>query len=67
MVLWFLPSFAITELGVRGSVAVILFQNVSTNISGALLAVVLLWIINVALPALVGCFYVYNLTGKKTN
>jgi hypothetical protein len=65
MVMWFLPSFALTELGVRGSVAVLLFQNVSQNISGALLAVVLLWIINVAFPALTGCFYVFNLTGKK--
>jgi hypothetical protein len=65
LVIWFLPSFALTELGVRGSVAVMLFQNVSENISGALLAVVLLWIINVALPALIGCVYVFNLTGKK--
>jgi len=65
MVMWFLPSFALTELGVRGSVAVFLFQNVSDNFSGALLAVVLLWMINVALPALLGCFYVFNLTGKK--
>ncbi|HRG59375.1 MAG TPA: lysylphosphatidylglycerol synthase domain-containing protein [Bacteroidia bacterium] len=67
LVMWFLPSFALTELGVRGSVAVFLFQNVSDNISGALLAVVLLWIINVAFPALIGCFYVFNLTGKKTH
>jgi hypothetical protein len=65
LVMWFLPSFALTELGVRGSVAVMLFQNVSDNISGALLAVVLLWIINVALPALIGCVYVFNLLGKK--
>jgi hypothetical protein len=65
LVMWFLPSFALTELGVRGSIAVMLFQNVSDNISGALLAVVLLWIINVALPALIGCVYVFNLTGKK--
>ena len=65
LVMWFLPSFALTELGVRGSVAVMLFQNVSDNISGALLAVVLLWMINVALPALIGCVYVFNLTGKK--
>jgi hypothetical protein len=65
MVMWFLPSFALTELGVRGSVAVMLFQNVSANISGALLAVVLLWIINVALPALIGCIYVFHLTDKK--
>jgi hypothetical protein len=66
MVMWFLPSFALTELGVRGSVAVFLFQNVSDNFSGALLAVVLLWIINVALPALLGCIYVFNLTSKKS-
>jgi hypothetical protein len=66
MVMWFLPSFALTELGIRGSVAVILFQNVSDNFSGALLAVVLLWIINVAFPALLGCLYVFNLTNKKT-
>jgi hypothetical protein len=65
LVMWFLPSFALIELGVRGSVAVMLFQNVSDNISGALLAVVLLWIINVALPALIGCVYVFNLLGKK--
>jgi hypothetical protein len=65
MVMWFLPSFALTELGVRGSVAVMLYQNVSTNISGALLAVVLLWMINVAFPALIGCIYVFHLTDKK--
>jgi hypothetical protein len=65
LVMWFMPSFALTELGIRGSVAVLLFQNVSESISAALLAVVLLWIINVAFPALLGCFYVFNLTGKK--
>lgn len=67
MVLWFMPSFALTELGVRGSVAVFLFQNVSDNITGALLAVVLLWIINVAFPALLGCLFVFNLTGRNSN
>ena len=61
LIMWFFPSFAITDLGIRGSIAVLLFQHLSNNISGELLAVVLLWIINVALPALIGCLYVFQL------
>jgi hypothetical protein len=66
LVIWFLPSFAIAELGVRGSVAIFLFEHVSTNVTGALLPAITLWIINVALPALAGCVYLFLFT-KRNN
>ncbi len=67
LLVWFLPSFALLELGIRGSVAYFVFQAVSADLEKALLSVVLLWIINVAFPALVGCYFVFVSTQKKKN
>jgi hypothetical protein len=73
-VIWFvmaaIPSFALAELGIRSSVAVAVFSVYATSgqpseTTAMTLAVVaassLLWIINIALPALVGTVFLHRL------
>jgi uncharacterized membrane protein YbhN (UPF0104 family) len=49
-----IPTILISEIGVRGSVALFVFGIVSDMDIQIILASVLLWLINVALPALIG-------------
>ncbi len=63
-----IPSFALTELGVRGSVAILLMNiYYSTQIyqEPSYIAIIsatsVLWLINLILPALIGSFFVFNL------
>jgi len=67
-----IPTVALSELGVRGSVAIFVFGIITTGtLAGAAMpgglslaivsATTLLWIINLALPALTGAFFVYKL------
>jgi len=56
-----IPTIAISEIGIRGSVAVYLFSLVSSNILGILSATFVLWVINLLLPALIGAFFVFTL------
>lgn len=61
LVISVIPTIAITEISVRGSVAVFLFGLVSFNTIGVLSAALALWIINLLLPALIGTFFVFSL------
>ena len=56
-----IPTIAISEISIRGSVAVYLFSLVSANILGILSATFVLWLINLLLPALIGAFFVFTL------
>ncbi len=49
-----IPTILISEIGVRGSVALFVFGVVSDLDIQIIMASVLLWLINVALPALLG-------------
>ena len=71
-----IPTIALTELGVRGSVSIFVFsyyfQSVGYTNPQMELAVVsassTLWLINVILPALVGTIFIFNLKFfRKTN
>ena len=72
-----IPTIALTELGIRGSVALYFFgiyfseqQLMSEAISfGVLAASILLWAINLGIPALVGSIFVFRLKffRKKVN
>ena len=70
-----IPTIAITELGIRGSVALYFFgvyfsgiHTIDETISiGILSASTLLWIINLAIPALVGSVLLFRLHFFKTN
>ena len=56
-----IPTIAITEIGVRGSVALFLFSLVSANIGGILSATFVMWVINLLLPALIGTVFIFTL------
>lgn len=69
LVMAVIPTIALTELGVRGSVSLyvlgIWFAQASPSSGGheaaVLAATTLLWMINLGLPALAGAFFVYRL------
>jgi hypothetical protein len=56
-----IPTIAITEIGVRGSVALALFGLVSANAVGVLSATFVLWIINLLIPSLIGVIFIFTL------
>jgi hypothetical protein len=64
-----IPTIALTELGVRGSVVIFLFElyfsksGLYTEAIGLAVftASSALWLINIILPALVGTIFVYRL------
>lgn len=51
-----IPSFALSEIGIRGSICIFFFSKFTSETSGVLLASTLLWLINIAAPAVVGAF-----------
>ncbi|MBU46387.1 MAG: hypothetical protein CMD28_03070 [Flavobacteriales bacterium] len=56
-----IPTIAITEIGIRGSVAFFLFGLVSANTIGILSATFVMWVINLLLPALIGTIFIFTL------
>lgn len=59
-----IPSNFFTEIGIRGSVAIIVFSVANQHII-ALLAM-MLWMLNVALPAIIGVFFINNISFVKS-
>lgn len=53
-----LPSFAITEIMMRGSVAAYFFQNISNDVLPIVASAFSIWILNVILPAIIGSYFV---------
>lgn len=51
-----IPTFILSEIAVRGSVALLVFSFLSDNDVAILTASILLWVFNVALPASIGIF-----------
>lgn len=61
LVISIIPTIAITEIGIRGSVALFLFGLVSVNAIGILSATFVMWVINLLLPALIGTIFIFSL------
>lgn len=60
------PSFVLSEIGMKCSIALYLFQhyfNTNTTLlnDSVMSATLFIWIINVAIPALIGCFFLFKL------
>jgi hypothetical protein len=51
----------ITEIGIRGSVALALFGLLSANVAGIFSATFVMWIINLLFPALLGTIFIFTL------
>lgn len=70
-----IPTIALTEIGVRGSVSLFVFALYFQPLSlwsenlglGVASASTLLWLFNLALPALLGIFFVYSLRFFRKN
>ena len=56
-----IPTISISEIGVRGSVALYLFSFVSLNAVGILSDTFLLWVINLLVPAIIGTLFIFTL------
>lgn len=65
LVVTIIPSVMISELLVRGTVATGVIGSLCGNPGAAALAAVLLWMINVAVPAVCGMFFIRNLSFFK--
>jgi hypothetical protein len=69
LIMTVIPTIALTELGIRGSVAIYLFSLWSSNTNpgtelfnaGVLAASALLWMINLGIPAIIGAFFIFRL------
>ena len=59
------PTIALTEIGIRGSIAVLVLGIFSNNIIGILSSTVVLWIINLIIPAIIGSLFIFNLNFFK--
>jgi uncharacterized membrane protein YbhN (UPF0104 family) len=57
----FIPSFATTEVITRGATAVYLFNLANVDTSLVVIVSLLLWIINLAIPALLGGLFVWKM------
>ena len=69
-----IPFITITEIAVRGSVSVLVFENwlILNNISNSYSIMVfsassLLWIFNIAIPSIIGLFLTYRLKFFRKN
>ncbi|MEI6889576.1 MAG: lysylphosphatidylglycerol synthase domain-containing protein [Bacteroidales bacterium] len=69
LIMAIIPTIALTELGIRGSIAIYCFGFYFTPLMaapaalnlGILMASVLIWFINLGIPALVGSFFLFRL------
>lgn len=51
-----IPSIALAELGERGQVSIYLFGYFTQNVIGILSATIIIWLINLMIPAVIGSF-----------
>lgn len=64
-VLAVIPTIALSEIGVRGSVSLYFLGLLSTNNLGIVAASFTLWLINLAFPAIIGSIFVLKLNFFK--
>ena len=70
-----IPTIVLTELGIRGSVALFLFglyfkamhQNIEQLTIGILSSITFLWLINLCVPALLGTIFTFRLKFFRRN
>lgn len=61
-----IPSIAFSELGIRESIAITIFSELSQASSTAFNATFLLYLINIIIPALIGMYFVYKSKSAKS-
>ncbi len=56
-----IPTFALTEIAVRSASSVYFFSTVTSNASAIVSSSITLWLINLAIPALIGAAFIWQL------
>ncbi len=56
-----IPTFALTEIAVRGATAVYFFGTLYPDSSAIVAASLLLWVINLGIPAMAGALFIWKL------
>jgi hypothetical protein len=56
-----IPTFALTEIAVRTGTAVYFFSMISSNLNAIIASSLLLWLINIAVPAMTGGVFIWKL------
>ncbi|OFX61865.1 MAG: hypothetical protein A2046_07605 [Bacteroidetes bacterium GWA2_30_7] len=59
-VMFLIPSFTLAEIGIRGSIIIFFGALFSNQLAGILSASTLLWIINLAIPSVIGSLTILN-------
>lgn len=56
-----IPTTTLAELGIRGSLGIFFIGIFSTNIVGIVFSTLILWIINLAIPSIIGSVYLIKI------
>jgi uncharacterized membrane protein YbhN (UPF0104 family) len=64
-VMTIVPTFTLTEIGIRGAVSAYFFSQVTIDLVPVLNATFSLWFINLVIPALTGAFFLLNFRLSK--
>lgn len=56
LIITFIPSIALADLGIRSSIALFVFGLASSNTGAIITAVFIIWLFNLAIPSLLGFF-----------
>ena len=56
-----IPSFALTEIAVRSASSVYFFSTITTDTNAIISSSITLWMINLAIPALIGGAFIWQL------
>jgi hypothetical protein len=53
-----IPTFSLGELSIRGSLAILILGSFTPLLSGVLISSIVLWFINLAIPAMIGSLFI---------
>ncbi len=56
-----IPTTTLSELGIRGSIAILFIGIFTSNTLGIIMASIMVWIINIAVPAIIGSINYFKL------
>lgn len=62
-----IPTVALVEVGLRGEISLQLMSLFTSNSLGVGLTSVTIWLINLVLPAVVGCIFILSVKAFKSN
>jgi hypothetical protein len=62
-----IPTIALVEVGLRGEISLQLMALFTSNSLGVGLTSVTIWLINLVLPAVVGCIFILSVKAFKSN